>query len=125
MNKKITLGIILLSTQLGMSTAYAQRASISAHVTRVLVSDAGTYGGCMALIDKVIATQSSAANTCPSRWVSFSCDGTYNSKDIAYRKLDIAQKSEVTGHAAVFYVDDLKKHNGYCYAYRVDSLSSQ
>lgn len=125
MNKKLILGTILLSSILTMPSAYAQRASIVAHVTQTLITGSSTFGSCMALLDKEISTQASASNTCPSRWVSFSCSGIYNSKDIAYRKLDIAQKSEVTGHRAIFYIDDLKKHNGFCYAYRVNSLNSK
>jgi hypothetical protein len=110
--------LILLPTIL-----WADRGYITAHVTRILVSDNGTWGGCMAFLDKVIATQSNIALNCPSRWITFSCDGTYNSKDIAYRKLDLAQKSEVTGHRVKAYIDDRKKHNGYCYAWRLDSLN--
>jgi hypothetical protein len=49
----------------------------------------------MAYLKKMVNTASNSPD-CPSRWVSFSCDGTYNSKDIAYRKLDIAQKTEIT-----------------------------
>jgi hypothetical protein len=37
----------------------------------------------MAHLDKMANTASNAPD-CPSNWVSFSCDGTYNSKDIAY-----------------------------------------
>ena len=122
--KKTTTYMILLGIIMAAPNAFAQKATIVAHVTQTLVSDGNTYGGCMALIDKTIATQSSTPMNCPSKWVTFSCSGVYNSKDIAYRKLDIAQKSEVTGHRAIFYINDLKKHNGFCYAYRVDSLSN-
>jgi hypothetical protein len=109
--------LTLVSTNL-----WAEKGYVVAKVTRILIQD-GAYGGCMAALDQAIATASNVPLNCPSRWVTFSCDGTYNSKDTAYRKLDFAQKSEVTGHKAIFYIDDLKKHNGYCFAYRVDSLN--
>lgn len=109
--------LTLVSTNL-----WADKGYVIANVTRILIQD-GAYGGCMALLDKVIATESNVPLNCPSRWVTFSCDGTYNSQAIAYRKLDLAQKSEVTGHNAFIAIDDLKKHNGYCYAYRVDSYN--
>ena len=124
MKNKITY-IMLLATLIAMPSAvFAEKGMITAHVVRTLVADGGIYGGCMIAIDKTIATQSSTALNCPSVWVTFSCDGTYSGKDIAYRKLDIAQKSEVTGHKATFHIDDLRKHNGFCYAYRVDSLNN-
>lgn len=111
-----TLLLMSISTNLWAETGY-----IEAHVTRTSVSDRGIWGGCMALLDKEIATESSAQLNCPGRWISFSCDGTYNGKDIAYRKLDIAQRAEITGKNIVASIDDTKKHNGYCYAWRVQS----
>lgn len=118
-NKIFTLSI-LLSASILSSTAFAQKGFLTTKVRRVLVDDTH-YGKCMAEADRRIDSASNSLN-CPSNWVTFSCDGTYNSKDIAYRKLDMAQKSEATQSNITFYVDDTKKHNGYCYAYRVDSL---
>lgn len=122
--KKFTHVLLLLAPTLFVSNAYAETASIRAHVTRTLVSST-SYGGCMALIDKVIASQASRPLNCPSQWVSFSCDGTFNTQAMAFRKLDIAQKSEVTGHKVELYIDDSKKHNGYCFAYRIDSFNAE
>ena len=103
-------------------TLWAEKGFITAHVTQILVADEGLWGGCMAYLDKKVATQSNIPLNCPDNgWVTFSCDGTYNSKDIAYRKLDLAQKSEITGHLVSAFIDDTKKHNGYCYAWRFDS----
>ena len=118
MKSWILISAIILSSVLSTGQVFAGKNKANAHVTRIIISDGGTFGGCMALLDVDVAAVSGLNCT---NWVSFSCSGEYNSKDIAYRKLDIAQKSEVTGHKAIFFIDDSKKHNGHCYAYRVDS----
>ncbi len=102
--------------------SFAQTGSLIAKVVSTAVLD-NTHGSCMAKLDKPINTARNSPN-CPGNWVTFSCTGTYNSKDIAYHKLDIAQKSEVTQDNIQVYVNDAKKHNGICYATRVDSKKS-
>ena len=120
MMKKIILTVVVCSLSLLSTSAFSQRAYIRARIRSLLIHDKD-FGKCMAHLDKMANTASNAPD-CPSNWVSFSCDGTYNSKDIAYRKLDIAQKTEITDGQMIVYVDDTKKHNGHCYAYRVESI---
>ena len=122
MMKKIILTVVVCSLSLLSTSAFSQTGVLRAEVERTLVHDTH-FGKCMAYLKKMVNTASNSPD-CPSRWVSFSCDGTYNSKDIAYRKLDIAQKTEITNGEMMITVDDTKKHNGHCYAYQVESLES-
>jgi len=77
------------------------------------------YGGCMAYLAKPISTAKPSLN-CPSNWVSFSCDGTYAPKDAAYLMYDQAQLAWATKRPVSVVIDDTKKHNGYCFASRLD-----
>lgn len=120
MMKKIILTVVVCSLSLLSTSAFSQTGFLQAKVTRTLIHDT-LFGKCMARLDKMANTASNAPD-CPSVWVTFSCDGTYNSKDIAYRKLDIAQKTEITDGQMIVYVDDTKKHNGHCYVNRIESL---
>lgn len=101
------------------SQANAAQGVVNAHVVQILISDS-KFGNCMAKLDQKIATSTNNLS-CPGQYVSFACDGSVVSKDIAYRKLDIAQKSEVTGHKVSVFVTDEVKLNGWCYATRIDS----
>jgi len=71
----------------------------------------------MALINK---TLSEYGLNCPSAWVSFSCDGTFNTQAIGFRKLDQAQMAMALNKRVHLYIEDSKKHNGYCFARRID-----
>ena len=77
------------------------------------------YGGCMAYLATPINQLSNSPN-CPDRWVSFSCDGTYASKDAALTLLDQAQLAQVTKKQVFVVVDDTKLHNGFCTATCLD-----
>ena len=90
---------------------------VGAFVTRLLVADEGRWGGCMVLLDREL---SDFNLNCPSRWVTFSCTGDFTSKDNAYRMFDAAQMAMALGTAVDLTVDDQLKHNGYCYANRID-----
>ena len=60
---------------------------------------------------------------CPvGKWVTFSCTGELTSKSSAMRLYDSAQLAFVTGRTVRIWVDDTKKHNGYCFASRIDVL---
>ena len=78
------------------------------------------YGGCMAYLANPINTATNSPN-CPSNWVAFSCDGTYNSQSNAQMLLDQAQLSWTMHKEVVVYVDDTELHNGVCTAFRIDS----
>lgn len=92
-------------------------AFISGNIERTLVTE-GAFGGCMALLDKTIRTETGL--DCESRWVSFSCTGEFASKDIAYKMFDSAQMAMVLEYPVRLIIDDSRKHNGYCFAKRVE-----
>ena len=93
----------------------------SGSVTRTLV-DGNNYGHCMAYIDSVSLVQ---ANNCVlPGWVTFSCSGDYNSKSTGNTLFQSAQLAFVSNKAVVAHIDDSRKHNGYCYAYRIDVTDS-
>ena len=114
--------LILLCTVLIMLAApavHATTAMLTGKVVRTLVADNGRWGGCMVFLDVNISTK---LPSCPSRWVTFSCSGTFTTKDVASRMLDSAQMAKALGRTVRIQVDDTKKHNGYCYGSRIDVL---
>lgn len=111
--KKLILAVILFTIS---SLLYASTATISnVTITRTLLEN-GNYGNCMILLSKAPGL------SCSGRWVSFSCDGTYQPRDSANMMFDSAQMALALGKKVNVRVDDLKKHNGYCFAYRIDVL---
>ncbi len=59
---------------------------------------------------------------CPPWWVTFSCSGDFTDPIRAYRMVDVAELALATNKKVqVFFRDDLK-HNGYCFAYRIDAI---
>ncbi len=109
----ITLAI---ATMAFSSPLFAAKDKVTAYVTQVTTDDKN-YGQCMAKLSVPIAD---SGLDCPKSNVSFSCSGDFNSKDTAYHKFEIAQISLALDKKVIVYVDDTKKHNGYCYAYRID-----
>lgn len=101
------------------SSSHAATATVTGNIDRTLTSDGATFGGCMILLDQVLSDYSL---DCPSRWVTFSCTGDFASKDAAYRMFDSAQLAYALDRTVVVFVTDAKKHNGYCYANRIDVL---
>ena len=96
---------------------HAVNTSFDAEVERTLTAAGGIWGGCMVLTNVTLANE---GLNCPSRWVTFSCSGVYAAKDIAYRMFDSGQMAMATGKSVRLYVTDQKKHNGFCYAFRID-----
>ena len=131
MNFRISdfLALALLVAALALPTqALALKGVMTTTVLSVLVTSeplpppANTglyYGGCMASLAKPIASATPSPN-CPGIWVSFSCDGTYASKDTASLMFDQAQLAWATKRPVYVQVDDTKLHNGYCIARRLD-----
>jgi hypothetical protein len=95
--------------------AYCAVAAVTTNITRTL-SDEQYYGGCMAEVDTNLG---SAGLACSSNWVSFSCTGDFTTSDTAHRAFDMAQIALVSGARTRVYVDDSRKHNGACFAYRL------
>ena len=91
---------------------------IEAKATRTLTTGDGRFGGCMVQLDESLAD---AGLNCPnSNWVTFSCTGVHTSKDEGFRMFESAQMAFALDKTLVLEVDDSKKHNGHCYARRVD-----
>jgi len=115
--KRVMIFIAVL-VMLGSPVANATKANFTANVTRTLIADDGKYGGCMVMLDTSIQAQ---LPECPStNWVTLSCSGDFSAKDIAYRKFDSAQMAKALKVKISLRVDDLRKHNGFCYAERLD-----
>ena len=101
--------------------AQAAEARMSAEVVRTLAAEDGRYGGCMAQLGESIAEATGL--DCPGRWVTFGCSGELVSKAEARRLYDAAQLAFVSGRRAMVLVDDGRKHDGYCFASRIDVLA--
>ena len=87
-------------------------------VTRTLV-DTNSWGECMA---KIVPGPHTVQPACGVEWVTFSCSGDFNTKARGHSKLESAQLAMVTGKPIAIWVDETKKHNGYCFGRRVDVL---
>lgn len=110
------IGLITISLMLvSFSSWGATITRKNVNVLQILV-DSGSFGNCMVKLD------TSIGSGC-SNWASMSCDGTFNPKDIGYRKLDMAQMAMALGKAIEVRVDNTKKHNGYCYVKRIDIIN--
>lgn len=124
MKPLLNISVILL---LGLaSVSDAASVYVNGFITRTMIADQGRWGGCMVMIDKSL---SDLGLDCPevswlkeASWLSLSCSGVFTTKDIAYRMFDSAQMAYALGRPVMIQVDDTKKHNGYCYASRIDVL---
>ena len=105
---------LLIAISASGQTQSAQ-AWLTTKITRNLVGSVN-YGGCMIRVDTLPST---VLADCPD-WVTFSCSGDFNSKAEGNLKLQSAQLGLLTGYQIYLQIDDTKKHNGYCYARRID-----
>ena len=117
-----SMGLKAISVALLLSASgqtLAASATVTANIDRVLMTADSTYGGCMALLS---VNPADALPGCGSGWVSFSCSGDFTDRVRAYRLVDLAELALASGKMAqVFFRDDMK-HNGYCFADRIDVL---
>ncbi len=98
--------------------ALAATATFEAEVRKTLTVADDRWGGCMVALSVSPADE---GLDCPATaWVTFSCSGEHASKSNALRMYDSAQLAFVTGRTVKVWVDDSKKHNGYCFVYRID-----
>jgi hypothetical protein len=122
MNSRLPfLTTVFLATLASSLPVYAVQGTLTAKVSRTRVTGDSTFGGCMAMLDKPINAASNAP-ICPSSWVSFSCTGTFTSKDMAFQLLDQAQLALALNKQVMVTVDDTKKHNDYCFASRIEVI---
>jgi hypothetical protein len=122
-NIRTTLkSLSLLPLMLGATAFEAQSdtASIRANVTQIRINE-GFGGNCLI---RMTVNPRNLLPTCKNNWVSFSCDGTHTSKDVAYRMLEMSQMAFVLDKGVLVIVDDnpLKMHDGFCLATRLDLL---
>lgn len=112
---------LLLVSLTQVESAYAAQGDLTTTITRTLVSVPEIYGGCMVALGAAVSTAVPTVN-CPGNWVSFSCNGTYISKDLAFYMLDQAQLALSLNKKVKLTVDDTKKHNGNCFVKRIDVI---
>lgn len=108
------LGAVLLVLSAIHTSAAVER--IEAKAVRTLTTGDGRFGGCMVQLDQSLAE---AGLNC-TNWVTFSCTGVHTSKDEGFRMFESAQMAFALDKTIVLEVNDEKKHNGHCYARRVD-----
>ena len=114
------------ATLLVSGTGTAATVTITGLVSRVAVDGStdttANYGGCMAAITPVPATQTWQTG-CTAGWVTFSCTGNFATNQVqAYRLLDQAQLALTTGKKVTVYYSNAAVHNGICFANRVDVI---
>ena len=119
-NRTLMVGAAALLLAPAWSSAAVK--PVVANVTQTLVAAGSTWGGCMARLSESPAEE---GLDCPAggNWVTFSCTGEYTSKTAAFQMFDSAQLAFVAGHPVKVFVDDQRRHNGYCFVSRLDVLS--
>jgi len=115
LNNKIIKSMLLVLVIVLSAPSNAASFWRTGKVTRTLSDIA--YGQCMVHLDV------SVANGCPSSgWVSLDCVGTFAVKEIGERNYATALAASMASKKISVYIDNAKKHNGYCVARRVDML---
>ena len=107
-------GILLLAWA---AAAHGAVERVQGKAVRTLTTGDGRFGGCMVQLNKRLAD---TGLNCPGNWVTFSCTGVHASKEDGSRMFGSAQMAFSLDRTIVVEVDDGKKHNGHCYARRVD-----
>ncbi len=115
--KACGIAATILLAVFASTSVQAGTAVINAKVNRVLVNGDGTFGGCMALLS---VNPQSVLPACGTNWVTFSCSGDFTDPVRAYWMLDQAQLALATDKTVMVVLDDSRRHNGYCFAQRID-----
>ena len=110
--------IILFIAVSASGQALSLGAWIKGTVNRTLLQE-GAWGLCMA---NIVPGPETVLPSCAEGWVTFSCSGDFNSKSAGNLKFQSAQLAFITGKELDIAVEDTKRHNGYCFAVRVDVL---
>ena len=108
------LGVSLCLLLVVSASAAVER--VEAKAMRTLTTGDGRFGGCMVQLDRHPRDSGLAC----TNWVTFSCSGVHTSKDEGFRMFESAQMAFALDKTMVLEVNDEKKHNGHCYARRVD-----
>ena len=100
--------------------SFSQTGVLAAKIIRIDITPKDSNGGCVALLNKKVSMANNVVLNCPGSWVSFSCNGYFNSKDFAYQKLDFAREAKAGGYTVVLHVNDAKKvSGGVCFVERI------
>ena len=113
MNRQMVLCTTLL---LLAGTAYGATGNITTNLNRLL-SHETAFGGCMARLD---VRPNSTGLDCKGFFVSFDCTGDFASSSAARRNYELAQIALIANATVTVFLDDTRKHNGYCYVSRID-----
>lgn len=120
MGNKFIRSIVVAAMVGFVPTVFATIGNVESTVLKVLNTSNGTFGNCMIKMNKSMA---SGGLNCPDNgWVSFSCTGDFVPKDEAAKLFDSAQMAFALGTRIEVFIDDTKKHNGFCTAFRVDVI---
>lgn len=88
---------------------------------RLLAGEDDQFGGCMVEVEPIPASLN-----CPGAggrgWLTLDCNGTYGSKSAASNRLSAATLALVTKGTVQYFVDDTRKHNGFCMAFQFRNL---
>ena len=107
---KVAVGVAVI---LASTSSWAALESLGPSSVTRLLNDSAQMGTCAAKLDPGPQTTSI---DCAPDWVTFSCSGDFNSKSEGTTKFGAAQLAFVTGKKLRVYLDDTKKHNGYCWS---------
>ena len=116
--KKLLMTLSLLAIA---NVGFAAVEKVNTNIVQVM-SDGTRFGGCMA---NLADSPSDTGLDCTTNWVSFSCSGDFNPKDVANRNFDMAQIALMTGARVALRVDDTLKHNGRCFVRQIQLFPSQ
>ena len=111
MRSLLTLLLLALS-----AVATAQQVRMETTITSVFV-DPVRHGNCGVLVGERI--RDATGLDCNGTMVSFSCDGRFHGKDVAYRMLDLAQMAFALEYPVEIEIDDTRKAAGACVATRI------
>ena len=118
----LALWIALMAVICVVSTAPVKAAEsvLVSTVVQVLVDDSD-YGQCMV---RLADSPTSQLAGCGADWLTLDCAGDFSTSKKAARKLDSVNLALITGKRLAAYFRDSQKHNGYCYAFRVDTVAN-
>ncbi len=119
---KMILTVLSFCIIITTSPLFAAKGFIKTTVEAIVVTTPVTFGGCM--IKMGVKANSTGLNCTNNNYISLSCTGDFNSKDLSYKMLDTAQMALALGNEVNLQIYDTKKHNGYCVASRIDILST-
>lgn len=87
------------------------------NVLRTLVDDTN-FGQCMILVADMPASLN-----CGGSWVTASCSGDFNSSNVGWRKMEVAQMAQALQKQIVITIDDSRRHNTHCFITRIQMLN--